>query len=60
MDKIQADHLFIDQLKRHLAETLDENERLKEEIKQYKLLEAYLMARLKREGGRKNNGTVVE
>lgn len=48
MDKTQADHLFIDQLKQHLAEALDENECLKKEIK---LLEVYLMARLKREGG---------
>lgn len=51
MDKAQVDSLFIDQLKRHLSETLDENERLKEEIKQYKLIEAYLIARLKSEGG---------
>lgn len=51
MNKIQTDHLFIDQLKRHLAKALDENECLKEEIKQYKLIEAYLIARLKCEGG---------
>lgn len=46
MDKAQANLLLIDQLKRHLAETLDENERLKEKIEKYKLIEAYLIARL--------------
>lgn len=43
MFKAQADRL--------LAETLDENECLKEEIERYKLMEAYLIARLKLDWG---------
>lgn len=48
MDTSQANILLIEQLKRHLAEVM-------EEIEQYKLQEAYLLARLRKaEGGVKD------
>lgn len=46
MDREEAVRLVILQLKRLLLETLAENERLKEEIARYKLIEEHLIAGL--------------